>query len=117
MPLDEREQRILEEIERRFYQEDPDLAHAVRNITRSASSRWGARLAVAGLVLGAALMFATFTQSTVVAVIGFVVMVVSATTLAQRIRHRSGRASPEADTSGGGVWLRRLANRLRFRRR
>jgi hypothetical protein len=32
MPLDDKEQEILAEIERQFYEEDPQLAHAVKNI-------------------------------------------------------------------------------------
>ena len=39
MPLDEREQRILSEIERRFYEEDPDLVDTVRSIEKTAGSK------------------------------------------------------------------------------
>ncbi len=87
MPLDEREQRILAEIERQFYEEDPQLAKAVRDITRS-RPRLGPKMAAIGLVAGAALMLLTFTQASWVAAIGFVVMVISATAMVQAIRLR-----------------------------
>ena len=50
MPLDDHEQRILEEIEKQFYEEDPALAHAVRNIDRS--GRFGVRLPLVGVIVG-----------------------------------------------------------------
>ena len=53
MPLSDREQKILAEIERHFYEEDPALARAVRNIdrnprTRSATPVAGSRLRSGG---------------------------------------------------------------------
>ena len=94
MPLDEREQRILAEIERQFYEEDPQLAKAVRDITRS-RPRLGPKMAAVGLVAGAALMLLTFTQASWVAAIGFVVMVISATAMVQAsVGPRTARSSP-----------------------
>ncbi|HSG78675.1 MAG TPA: DUF3040 domain-containing protein, partial [Acidimicrobiia bacterium] len=46
MPLDDREQRILEEIERQFYQEDPKLAETVRNTTLASVSTRNLKWAV-----------------------------------------------------------------------
>ena len=107
MPLDDREQRILAEIERQFYEEDPGLAHAVRNIDRS--GRFGVRLPLLGLVVGIVVVLVAFTVSTLVAVAGFVLMVVSATALAHGIKARGGLA---ALGSGGAH-----RPRIRFRRR
>jgi Protein of unknown function (DUF3040) len=115
MPLDEREQRILAEIERQFYEEDPQLAKAVRDITRS-RPRLGPKMAAVGLVAGAALMLLTFTQASWVAVIGFVVMVVSATAMVQAIRLRrqnSDRGQPDAPSEG---WFSRFRRKWPFRR-
>ena len=67
MPLNEREQKILEEIERQFYQEDPKLAQTVATTTLESVKRKWQRLAVVGFVVGVAVMLAFFTSSTVVA--------------------------------------------------
>jgi len=108
MPLDDNEQRILDEIERQFYEQDPDLAHAVRNIDRS--GRFGVRYPLVGLVVGIVVVLATFTVSRWIAVFGFVVMVVSATALAYGIRNRvqaSMRPNQPSDPSSAH-WLRRF---------
>jgi uncharacterized membrane protein YoaK (UPF0700 family) len=107
MSLDDREQRILAEIERQFYEEDPDLAHAVRNIDRSA--RFGIRLPAIGLIAGAVIVVLSFTFSTLLALLGFVMMVVSATALAHAIRNRGGgpRSTERASLDiGGKLWRR-----------
>ncbi len=49
MPLSDREQKILAEIERHFHEEDPALARAVRNIDRN--PRTGLRLPLIGAVV------------------------------------------------------------------
>lgn len=117
MPLDDREQRILKEIEDRFYEEDPDLAHTVRSIERSAASPRNLYLAIAGLVVGIGLTLATFTISEYVALAGFVLMVVSGTALVQVLRRRAGKA-PIGLSAGGpmGNWMRKLRGRGGFRR-
>jgi hypothetical protein len=87
MPLDDREQQILAEIERQFYEEDPDLAHAVRNIDRSA--RYGVRLPVLGSAAGVTIVILFFTVNTFVALGGFLLMVLSITALVQGVRNRT----------------------------
>ena len=77
MPLDDREQRILEEIERQFYEDDPKLAETVRTATLASLSGKHLKWALVGLVVGAALMFGFFTRYTAIALLGFGVMVVS----------------------------------------
>lgn len=107
MPLDDREQKILDEIERQFYEEDPALAHAVRNIHRK--GRFGVRLPLLGVLAGAIIIIVTFTSQVFVALIGFIVMVLSATALVHSVRARGGLSSSPAEGVG-----RRL--RTRFRR-
>jgi hypothetical protein len=117
MPLDEREQRILQEIERRFYEEDPDLAHTVRSIQKSAGSKTTFYLAIAGLVLGVGLTLATFAFNQWLALAGFVMMVASGTALVQVLRRRAGKAPIGLfATSAMGEWLNRFKGRGRFRR-
>ena len=86
MPLDDHEQKILAEIERQFYEEDPELARAVRDISRP--SRIGARLAVLGVIAGLAVVIAFFTTKLLIAILGFALLVVSATALVTGIRAR-----------------------------
>lgn len=78
MPLNDHEQEILDEIERQLYEGDPKLAKIVANAVRGGADRWKTRVAGAVFLLGAVLMFVSFTMSVVVAGVGFLVMVVSA---------------------------------------
>ena len=91
MPLNEHEQKILDEIEKRFYEEDPSFASAVRSITPRPRLALGPRLAVVVLVFGVAMLAAAFYRSAIglaVAVMGFALMVWSATALVQHLRGR-----------------------------
>lgn len=98
MPLNEHEQKILDEIEKRFYEEDPGFASAVRSITPRAKFALPPRLAVVLAVVGVALLPAVFLQEWygyVAAVVGFALMVWSATALVQEFRGRPpGSRSP-----------------------
>ncbi len=117
MPLDDREQRILKEIEDRFYEEDPDLAHTVRSIERSAASPRNLYLAIAGLVVGIGLTLATYTGNPYLALAGFVVMVLSGAALVQVLRRRAGK-SPLGLSAGSslGNWLSKIKGGRGFRR-
>lgn len=106
MPLDDHEQRILEEIERQFYEEDPALANAVRNIDRS--GRFGVRLPLIGVVVGVLIILASFTSQTLIALGGFVVLILSATALVHGIRaqQRSASGQEDGEDLGGKWWAR-----------
>jgi hypothetical protein len=101
MPLDDREQRILEEIERQFYEDDPQLAETVRTAGLASASSGRLKWALLGLVGGAALMLVFFTSITPVALVGFALMVFSVAWIAAIARSRAGVAS-------GRSWLGRL---------
>ena len=110
MPLDEREQRILEEIERQFYQEDPKLAQTVARTTLESVNRKWQRLAAAGFIVGLVVMLVFFPNNTLIAAAGFIVMVVSAGWLAMHMR----RSRTESSGSGRlGSWLDRVRHRWR----
>ena len=95
MPLDDNEQKILEEIERQFYEEDPELARAVRRIERPA--RIGTRLSLVGMAVGLTIVIA-YVSVTWVAVLGFALLVASATSLVNALRLRDAQSeSAEAD--------------------
>lgn len=91
MPLDDKEQRILEEIERQFYEEDPELARAVKKIERPA--RVGIRLSILGIIIGLVVVIA-YLSYTWVAVAGFALLVASATSLVNALRLRGWRSEP-----------------------
>lgn len=109
MPLSDREQKILAEIERHFYEEDPALARAVRNIDRNPRTRL--RLPLLGALCGLVMIGATFTSSTWLALLGFALLVVSATYVVQAVR---ARGEDEAD--GDEEQSPRRKNPRRFKR-
>jgi hypothetical protein len=85
MPLSEHEQKILDEIERQMYEEDPKLAHKVARAVRTGNDRWRMRLAAVIFVIGGVVMFASFTASWIIAGLGFMVMVASAGWMAHTV--------------------------------
>lgn len=116
MPLDEREQRILEEIERQFYKSDPKLAETVSKASPKNAFRRSLQRAAIGFVGGLVLMLAFFTSYTWIAMAGFVLMVGSAWMAAVAFRRRT----PAGTRGGEGVgnrasdWMERL--RAKWRR-
>jgi Na+/H+-dicarboxylate symporter len=116
MPLDEREQRILEEIERKLAEEDPKLVESVSRATVSTHAlsriRWGVLGFLAGFVL---MLF--FVLSIWFAVTGFVVMLGSGL-IVYRYLKRMGRDQLRAFAERRGTFsitatLARLAERFR----
>jgi Protein of unknown function (DUF3040) len=95
MALDDHEQKILAEIERQFYEEDPELARAVRQIARP--SRIGVRLSALGVIAGLAIVIGFFASNTIIAFLGFALLVGSAVALVSGIRARGW--TPEPDTT------------------
>ena len=100
MGLDDREQQILAEIERQFYEEDPSLADAVRTISRR-SRPWEAKVAALGVVLGIAVIAFTFLFNTVLALVGFLILVGSITWLVSELRGRRGAADTPVSSESG----------------
>ena len=90
MPLDDREQQILAELERSLYEQHPDLARVVGKMKRAGTKRL--RWSVFGVVAGMVIVLVTFTSQTLVALAGFAVIVVSASGLVQALiaRNRVG---------------------------
>lgn len=90
MGLDDKEQKILADIERQFYEEDPELARAVSEIERPA--RVGLRLSLLGVVAGLVIVIA-YVSTTWVAILGFSLLVASATALVSALRARGWTVS------------------------
>ncbi|MEX0797084.1 MAG: DUF3040 domain-containing protein [Acidimicrobiia bacterium] len=88
MPLDDREQKILAEIERQFYEEDPELARAVQNIDRTPMVK--VRLAILGAVVGLTVILFFFAQNNgiIFALVGFAVLIASVSVLVPVLRER-----------------------------
>lgn len=90
MALSEHEERILSEIERRLYDSDPDSARRLGSTTLPSylarNCRWSGLSFLGGLVL----LLASFVSSWPVALVGFLVMLVSAVVFVQNLR-RLGR--------------------------
>ena len=92
MPLSEHEQRLLDQIERALYAEDPKFASTVRSTDLRAVMRRRIRYSVLLFVLGFALML-FFVQNPAFGIAGFAVMV-GAFALALSAWKRLGGAQP-----------------------
>ena len=94
MPLSDHEQKVLQELERALYQQDPAFADRVRreNMYRYAGRymKWS----VVGFVVGLAVMIAFFTQSVAVGFLGVLIMFVSLVTFWTNLQ-RMGKAGLE----------------------
>lgn len=126
MPLSEHEQRLLDQIERALYAEDPKFASNVRGARmRSRSHRrriQGIALFALGLLLlvvGVVLPFRPV-GIPVVSVLGFLVMFAGAVVaIFSRRSAGEGRSAGSMDRSSAGQGRSTLAQRMeqRFRRR
>jgi hypothetical protein len=103
VPLNENEQRILHEIEQRFYANDPASARRISSTTLAKYLARNCKWAAAGFLVGLAVLLVGFASNWVVGVFGFVVMLVSAVVLTHNVRRM------------GQHGLRQLSSSLRGR--
>lgn len=94
MPLNENEERILHEIERRFYAQDPESAERIASMSLPRYLARNCKWAALGFVVGLIVLVASFVSNWVVAVIGFVIMLASAISLTHSLR-KMGRHGVE----------------------
>jgi hypothetical protein len=105
MPLSEHEQKILEEIERQLYEQDPKFARNVASKARKGHTARNLRRGIGLFVLGVVALFAFFARPlTFVGVAAFLLML-SGATLAYNGLKRSGeeraaRRGPGSDSVG-----------------
>jgi hypothetical protein len=78
VPLSEHEQRLLEQMERALYAEDPKFASALRSADPRTHYRRRVVLASIGFLAGIALLMTGVMTQPVVSILGFVVMLASA---------------------------------------
>jgi hypothetical protein len=119
VPLSEDEQRILHEIERSFYENDPDFARGVSQTTLYRHAGRNLKYAGLGFVAGMVLLVVSFASSLVLAMAGFLAMLGSAFLFERNLR-RMGKAGWEQVTQtvrdrGIGERLGKTRNRLRDR--
>ena len=99
MPLSDHEQRILEEIEKQFYEQDPKFARGVATGTLHRSLRRNFRRGIALFVLGVFVLLAFFLQPNVlVGVAAFLIMLAGFTIAFQNLK----KLSLERAETGGG---------------
>ncbi len=112
MPLNERERRILDEIERQFRTEDPELERQASLLHRARPRYPG--LPIAGVAIGLTLLGTFWLDGvgTFLALGGFVVTVVSVTALIQ-VRRNAGEVT---DHPSGGFLSGTRNGRWPFRR-
>ncbi len=122
MPLSEEEQKVLEEIERNFYEHDPALANTVRSTTVYRDSGRRAIVGVIGVVVGLVLIVIGLSQHFVLSYVGFVVTLAGGLVL-ERYMRRIGKAGMRALTGrlregavGQPSTQRQLRTRPEFRR-
>lgn len=94
MPLSEEELRLLEQMERALVEEDPKLAHTLRGTSLRRSARRRAIVAGVCFALGiAVLMSGAITELWVLGIVGFVIMLASATIAVSAMRGQQAAAS------------------------
>ena len=91
MPLSEDEQRILHEIERSFYENDPAFARGVSQTTLYRHAGRNSKWAALGIVGGLVLLVTTFATSLPLGMAGFLIMLASAFILERNLR-KMGKA-------------------------
>ncbi|MFC9945860.1 DUF3040 domain-containing protein [Streptomyces pratensis] len=105
MPLSEHEQRMLEQMERALYAEDPKFATALEGSGLRRYTRRRVYQAVAGFLVGIALLMAGMVfQQAWVSVAGFLVMLGCAVLAVTGWRKapKPGEQQPAGSASGGG---------------
>lgn len=96
MPLSEEELRLLEQMERALVEEDPKLASTLRGTAFRRSARRRALIAGACFVVGVVvLMTGAIARITPIGIVGFVIMLVSATVALSAVRGQAAQNGPD----------------------
>jgi hypothetical protein len=97
VPLSEEEQRILHEIERNFYERDPDFARGVSQHTLYRHAGRNCKWAALGFLAGLVVLVVTFATSLVVSFLGFFLMLGCALVFERNLR-KMGKAGWQSAT-------------------
>ncbi len=103
MPLSEEELRLLEQMERALVAEDPKLASTLRGTAARRDARRRTFIAGAVFLVGVAvLMTGAIAAQTIVGIVGFVVMLVSAYVAVSAWRGQQASGAEMAEPVAGG---------------
>jgi hypothetical protein len=105
VPLSPEEQRILQEIEKSFYEHDPQFSRKVSESTIYRVTGRNLKWLAMGFVAGLALLLWTFTSNLLLGLVGFLVMLGSAFFFERNLR-KMGKAGWDSLTTslrGGGL--------------
>jgi hypothetical protein len=101
VPLSEEELRLLEQMERALVEEDPKLASTLRGTSLRRSARRRALIAGICFALGiAVLMTGVISEYWAVGIVGFVIMLASATIAVTALRGQQGGSSADPRNAG-----------------
>lgn len=121
MPLSEHEQRLLEQMEKALYAEDPKFATSLRSSPGARAARGRAALGVLG-VLGGLGLLVVGVATTIIAlgVLGFIVMLVGAVVVYSAFGARPADETPAAaakptDPGASSGFMDRMEDRWRRR--
>ena len=118
VPLSPEEQRILQDIERSFYEHDPEFAHEVSSTTIYKFAGRNVKWLTLGFVAGFAVLVSSFVWSLFLAIVGFVIMLTCAFYIDRNLRKmgKAGWASLSSSVRGGSLGNAGKRVRDRFRR-
>jgi hypothetical protein len=123
MPLSEHEQRLLEQMEKALYAEDPKFATSLRSAPGARAARGRAALGVLAVLGGMGIVIAGV-ATTIIAlgVLGFVVMLVGSVVVYSAFRARpvedpaaAATGSPSARPAKSAGFMDRIEDRWRRR--
>ncbi|MCW2937282.1 MAG: hypothetical protein JWN00_267 [Actinomycetia bacterium] len=124
MPLSDHEQRLLDQIERALYAEDPKFAHAVRSTDPQVHYKRRIVKAALGFVLGVCALMAGLVvnagpTTVAISVAGFLLMVVCCVWALSSWKRMTGVGAepepPKPAKAGRGGFMERLEERWRKR--
>ena len=124
MPLSEHEQRLLEQMERALYAEDPKFASSLRSAGPRPGNRRKAAIGVLTLLIGMGLLLAgPITSVVVLGVLGFAVMLAGTMLVISAMRAPAetpaaptAPSQPRAKAQKSGGFMDRVEERFRKRR-
>ena len=105
MPLSPEEQRILQDIEKSFYEHDPQFAKEVSSTTLYKVAGRNLKWLAFGILAGFVFMLATFTTSWLLGGVGFLIMLACAFFFERNLRRmgKAGWASFTTSMRAGGL--------------
>lgn len=101
MPLSDHEQRILEEIERQLYEQDPKFARNVANRARRGGSTRNLRRGIALFAVGFIALFGFFAYPNLALGVASFLLMLGGATLAYNGAKRTGEERAQRRSGGG----------------